>query len=316
MAEARITRIDVGGLHLSVTMNGSPDGDRPTIVLLHGFPEIGYSWRHQIAPFADAGWHVLAPDQRGYGWSDAPPELDDYRMDELVGDVIGLLDAQGCSDAIIVGHDWGAIVAPWVALMRPDRVRAVAMLSVPFLPRVEQSIVDYVRANDPDGPFAYILRFQEPDAHERFEADPIQAIRGVHWRLCGARSDDGEPGADVPPGLPPYLAPGEVENYYRAFARSGFANPINWYRNMHRNWELTRPWNKATLDVPSLFIAGERDFVVSSGASLGNGIDDMTENCTDLRGVHLIPDAGHWVQQEAPDQVTALLLNFFDEVAG
>lgn len=316
MADTRISHVDVGGLSLSVTMNGPENSDRPAVVLLHGFPEIGYSWRHQIKPLADAGWRVLAPDQRGYGWSDAPDDLDDYRIDQLVGDVIGLLDAQGCERAVIVGHDWGALVAPWVAHMRPDRVAGVALLSVPYLPRTDQSPIERLRATDPDGPFGYILAFQGAGIEALFDADPIETLRSFHWSVCGARPDDLEPGGAVPAGLPPYLSQGEIENYYRAFARSGFGNPINWYRNMHRNWELTRPWNNATLDVPTLFIGGDRDFVVTASAgSLGHGVEDMAATCTDLRGVHVIPGAGHWIQQEAPDQVTELLLTFLNEVA-
>jgi len=286
-------------------------------VLLHGFPEIAYSWRHQIGPLAAAGFRVLAPDGRGYGWSDAPEAVEAYSIVELVGDVIALLDAERIEQAVIVGHDWGALVAPWVALMRPDRVCGVALLSVPYVPRREQSMLAHVRANDPDGEFAYMLAFQEPEVEALFDADPLETLRRIHWTLCGARPDDLATTGVLPKGLPPYLEQGEFENYYRAFAKSGFGPPINWYRNIERNFELTRPWKNATLDVPTLFIAGARDFVVSSADGLlGSTVADMAEWCTDLRGSHLIAEAGHWVQQEAPDQVTKLLLEFVQDLLG
>lgn len=307
MTDVAVTEMPTGGPRLSVTHAG----DGPAVVLLHGFPEVAYSWRHQIPALAEAGYRVLAPDQRGYGWSDAPDGVDAYGITELVGDVIGLLDHAEIEQAVIVGHDWGALVAPWVALFRPDRVQGVALLSVPYQPQGDVSIVEHVRATDPEGPFAYLLAFQEPGIEELFEADPIETLRRFHWTVCGARPKDFERGDEVPKGLPPYLSDAEFENYYRAFARSGFGNPINWYRNMHRNWELTRPWHGAKLTCPSLFIAGDRDFVVSSGdGPLGSGAATMADGCTDLRGIHLVEGAGHWVQQEAPTEVNELLVGF------
>ena len=235
----RVGSIDVGGISLSVTEAGTG----PAVVLLHGFPEIAYSWRHQITALAEAGYHVMAPDGRGYGWSDAPEPVEAYAMTELVGDVIGLLDAREVDQAVIVGHDWGAIVAPWVALFRPDRVRGVALLSVPYLPRRERSIVDQIRAFDPDGPFAYIVAFQEPGIEELFEADPIGTLRRYHWTVSGTLPEGWAAGDPLPDGLPPHLTEGDFDNYYRAFAKSGFGNPINWYRNLHQNSSLVAVWS-------------------------------------------------------------------------
>lgn len=305
--QTTISPIDLPELTLTVSRRG----DGPAVVLLHGFPEIAYSWRHQIPALGEAGYRVVAPDQRGYGWSDQPDGVAAYAMTELVGDVIGLLDHDGIDRAVIVGHDWGALIAPWVGLFRPDRVAGVALLSVPYQPRGERSIIDHVRETDPDGPFAYILAFQEPGVEELFEADPMETLRRIHWTVCGALPEGWEPGDALPPGLPPYLSEGDFENYYRAFTRSGFGNPINYYRNLHANWAAGRPWTGARLHMPTLFIAGEKDFVATSAdGTLGAGVQAMQESCTDLRGIHLIPGAGHWVQQEAPDAVNELLIDF------
>lgn len=305
--QTRVHPVDLPELTLSVTSAG----EGPAIVLLHGFPEVGYSWRHQIPVLAEAGFRVLAPDGRGYGWSDAPETVEEYSIIDLVGDVIALLDADGIDNAVIVGHDWGALVAPWVALMRPDRVRGVALLSVPFVPRQDETMLTTIRSNDPDGDFAYMLAFQEPEVEELFDANPMETLRRIHWTLCGARPADLGTGGELPKGLPPYLSAGEFENYYRAFAKSGFGPPINWYRNIERNFELTRPWKNATLDVPTVFVAGEHDFVATSAdGALGPTVAEMAQWCTDLRGSHVIAGAGHWVQQEAPDEVNRVLLDF------
>jgi len=307
MHETTISPTDLPELSLTVHRSG----DGPAVVLLHGFPEIAYSWRHQIPALAEAGYRVLAPDQRGCGWSDQPDGVDAYAMTELVGDVIGLLDHDGIDRAVVVGHDWGALIAPWVALFRPDRVAGLALLSVPYTPRGERSIIEHVRATDPEGSFAYVLAFQEPGVEELFEADPIETLRRIHWTVCGALPEGWTPADPLPDGLPPHLSEGEFENYYRAFTRSGFGNPINYYRNLHRNWENSRPWNAARIHVPTVFIAGEKDFVVAGAdGTLGSGAESMRDSCTDLRGLHLVPGAGHWVQQEAPEQVNELLLEF------
>ncbi len=310
MTAARISTVSVGPINLTVTHAG----DGPCVVLLHGFPEVGYSWRHQIPVLAEAGYRVLAPDQRGCGWSEAPTDRAAYGIADLVADVIGLLDAESVDQAVVVGHDVGALVAPWVALFRPDRVRALALMSLPYIPRSEQSIVEHVRTTDPDGEFAYILAFQQPGIEQAFESNPIEALRRFHWTLSGARPDDIATNG-IPSGLPPHLSQGEIENYYRAFARSGFASPMNVFRNFESNWDFTRPWHKQKLTVPTVFIAGERDHAVSSSdGMLGASIGDMRELCSDLRGVHVLEGVGHWVQQEAPDVVNQLLLAFLRDL--
>lgn len=307
MAEARLTPTKIGNLTLTITRQG----EGPAVVLLHGFPEIAYSWRHQIPVLAEAGYQVIAPDQRGYGWSDSPDSVEAYAMTELVGDVIAILDHDEIDDAVIVGHDWGALIAPWVALFRPDRVRGLALMSVPYLPRQDRSVIDEIRATDPEGAFAYMLAFQEEGAEIELEANPMESLRRIYWTASGASPDGWKPGDPLPKGLPAHLSTGEFENYFRAFARSGFAGPLNYYRNLHQNWAAARPWHNAPLDLPVLFIAGSKDFVATTGdGALGSTVEAMNSWCTDLRGIHMIEGAGHWVQQEAPDQVNELLLAF------
>jgi len=309
---AEIHTVELENVTLSVTSEGSG----PLVVLLHGFPDVGYTWRHQISALTEAGFRVIAPDMRGYGWSDTPKSVEAYNIMELVGDVIGLLDHEGAEDAIVIGHDWGAIIAPQVALFRPDRVRALALLSVPYQVRTGVSIVDHLRATDPEGPFSYMLAFQSEGVEDLFDADPLGSLRSMFWSTAGDRPENFERGDETPAGLPPHLKEGEMENYFRAFARTGFAGGINYYRNLHRNWELTRPWHGAKLRLPTMFLAGSRDFVATTGdGRLGSDVASMAEQtCADHRGSFIIEGGGHWVHQEYPETVNQHLVEFCQSI--
>ena len=289
---ARLRRVDIGvGAADAITLSVTSAGEGPVVLMLHGFPDIGYSWRHQIGPLVEAGHRVLAPDQRGYGWSDAPESIEAYGIFDLVGDAVGLLDADNIEDCVLVGHDWGAIVAWHIALMRPDRLRGLVLMSVPFQPRMNRSILDHIRSTDPDGPFDYMLAFQEEGVAEAMmDPDPIGTLRAVY-------------GDEMPAE--------EMENYGRAFARSGFRGGINWYRNLDRNWAETRPWHGAKLSMPAAFIGGADDFVVArADGKLGAAVSNMSEHCMDFRGTTIVDGAGHWVHQEEPAEVNAVLLDF------
>lgn len=301
-----IHKYDVGSP--KITLSVTEQGDGPAVLLLHGFPEIGYSWRHQIPVLADAGYHVIAPDQRGYGWSDVPDEVGDYDIFALTGDAIALLDHLGVDDVVVVGHDWGSIIAWHLALFRPDRVRGLVLMSVPYQPRGDMSLPTHIQANDPDGPFGYMLAFQDTESpiEEIFNADPIAMLRGMYWGVSGEEADPEQPNA-----LPSYLSAGEFENYCRAFARTGFGGGINWYRNLDRNWLATKPWHDMKLSMPAAFIGGTADFVVDAAdEQLSGRTDSLGERFDDLRMDKRIEGAGHWVQQEAPEQVNASLLEF------
>ncbi len=305
---AEIHKYTVGSpsIELSVTVAGASDA--PAVLLLHGFPEIGYSWRHQIHALADAGYRVIAPDQRGYGWSEIPSEVADYDIFDLTGDAIALLDHLEIDEAVVVGHDWGAIIAANLALFRPDRLRGLVLMSVPYQPRGELSIPERIRTTNPDGPFGYMVAFQDREnpVEDLLDADPIGTLRGMYWGVGGEQPDPGQPNA-----LPSFLTDGEFENFCRAFARSGFGGGINWYRNLDRNWELTRPWHEAKITVPTMFLGGTEDFVVAEAdQNLSGSTDTHASRFTDFRADVRIDGAGHWVQQEAPGQVSAALLEF------
>jgi pimeloyl-ACP methyl ester carboxylesterase len=291
------------------------DNDGPLVVLCHGFPELAYSWRHQIPALAAAGYRVVAPNQRGYGRSSRPEAIDAYNMANLTDDVVGLIDHYGADDAVVIGHDWGAPVA-WTSAMRfPDRVRAVAALSVPHAPRSPHRPTDAMKHIYGDN-FFYVLYFQEPGkADAEAQADVRYALRAFIWTICGDAPDGtyrmqdrhgtllgmcGEP----PPVMPAWLTPADLDVYVDAFERSTFTGGLNWYRNSDRNWELSADWQRP-IDQPALFIGGDRDPVLRFAP-----LDNMAEVVPGLRGTHLLPGIGHWTQQEAPDDCNRLILEF------
>lgn len=317
--------IATNGINLSVLEAGAPgpgDPTRPLVVLCHGFPELAYSWRHQFAAVASAGWHVVAPDQRGYGDSDCPDEVTDYDIDHLTDDVAGLIAALGHDSAVVVGHDWGAMVAWALAQRIPEVVTAVAGLSVPLVPRPSGPPIEILQAAFA-GQFFYMVYFQQPGvADADLGADPAVTVRrffaGVST-TTGADSlgdlfgpDDGRGMVERmgdPAELPDWLDQRDLDVYADAFARTGFTGPVNWYRNMDRNWHLGEPWAQRSVDVPSLFIAGGADPVlVMSPPSVMDGL------VTDLRGTVIVDGAGHWVQQQAPADVNAALTDFLSHL--
>lgn len=296
--------------------------DGPVVVLSHGFPELAYSWRHQLPALAAAGYRVLAPDQRGYGRSSRPAAVEDYDITHLTGDLVALLDDAGADRAVVVGHDWGAMVAWQTALLHPDRVAGVCGMSVPFTPRPPAPPTTLWRRAFA-GRFFYILYFQEPGpADAELAADPARTMRRM---LCGTRADaaaaevrpsddDGRGFVDrfpEPDRLPDWLSQDELDVYSAEFARTGFTGGLNWYRNFDRNWELTPQLADATVQAPSLFVGGELDPVLRMSPP-----DRQQEWLADHRGTVLVPAAGHWVQQEKPTEVNAALLQFLDGIDG
>jgi pimeloyl-ACP methyl ester carboxylesterase len=319
--------IESNGLRMHVAEQGSG----PLVLLLHGFPESWYSWRHQIRALAGAGFHAVAPDQRGYGGTDRPEDAERYTLLDLAGDVVGLIDALGERQAIVVGHDWGAPVAWHTALLRPDRVAGVAGLSVPFTPRMPVSPMDMWR--DAFGDRFYQVYFQAPGVAEaELEADVEETMRRL---LIGASGDRPAPGPELerlpagvlPEGggfldvlratdeLPPWLTPEDLTFYVGEFTRTGFTGGLNWYRGQDRNWALLAPWQGAVVTPPALYVAGTRDPVVEFP-----GMDQLLPNLRlfvpDLRDSVLLEGCGHWTQQERPGEVSERLVAFCREVAG
>ncbi len=301
-----------------IELNVAEQGEGPLVLLLHGFPESWYSWRHQFAPLAAAGYHVAAPDMRGYGKSDKPEAIDAYNQVEVVNDVVGLIPALGYDTAVVIGHDWGAPTAWSSALHHPDKVTAVGGLSVPFLPRSPVPPLDAMREAF-KGQFFYQLYFQEPGVAEaELERDPRTAL--VKFMVMAAGETDlaalPAQGPDddllsklpVPRVLPPWLTEDDLDFYAGEFARSGFRGPLNYYRNHNLTWQLTAGAPE-TIRQPAMFMAGTRDGVILMAAE---ALQAMPERVPDLRINELIPDIGHWTQQEAPEAVNDGLLRFLE----
>jgi pimeloyl-ACP methyl ester carboxylesterase len=314
--------------HRDVETNGirmhlAEQGQGPLVLLCHGFPESWYSWRHQLPALAAAGYRAVAPDMRGYGKTDRPEPVEQYTQLHLVGDMVGVLDALGEETAVIVGHDWGASVAWHAALIRPDRFRAVAALSVPYSPRGRTPPTRALAAAVGDH-FMYMLYFQTPGVAEaELEADVRASLRRLLYSGSGdASPDEGwRPvlpansrlldGTTDPATLPAWLTAADLGFYAGEFARTGFRGGLNWYRNLDRTWELMAPYARAHVTRPALFVAGDRDLVI---ALMGRAVDRLRDTVPGLRKSVLLPGCGHWTQQERPEEVNAELLAFLREL--
>ncbi|MGV0626048.1 alpha/beta fold hydrolase [Mycolicibacter minnesotensis] len=306
--------VDTNGVTLRVTEAG--ERGAPVVLLAHGFPELAFSWRHQIPVLADAGFHVLAPDQRGYGGSSRPDEIAAYDMAALTGDLVGLLDDVGAQRAIWIGHDWGGPVVWSAAQLHPDRVAAVAGLSVPPVPRPQVPPTEAFAKIFGEN-FFYMLHFQQPGvADAELGADPARTMRRMMGSLSPADRESASlmtaPGPmsfidrlAEPAGLPDWIDAEELEHYVAEFTRTGFTGGLNWYRNLDRNWEIMADPAAATIDVPALFIAGTADPVLAFTRR-----DRAAELATGPYREVLIEGAGHWLQQERPAEVNAALLEF------
>ena len=301
-------------------------GEGPLVVLCHGFPESWYSWRHQIRFLSENGFRVVAPDQRGYGQTDAPEDIDQYNILQLVGDIVGLLKALKEDSAVIVGHDWGSPVAWTCAQLRPDLFRAVASCSVPMGIRGSRSPIEAMSQLFGDR-FFYQLYFQTPGvAEHELQHDTAETMRKMLYSASGAinrvsmttqvpnpphkssymleRMPD--PGED----LPDWLTQEDIDFYAGEFQRTGFRGGLNWYRNIHRNWELTGAFQDLQIQQPALFITGDRDVVPYSEEALAA----MKVAVPNLTNAVVLPGIGHWTQQEAADDVNRELLTFLQSL--
>ncbi len=305
-------RITTNGIKLNI----AEQGEGPLVLMCHGFPESWYSWRHQFQMLADAGYHAVAPDMRGYGESDKPMDISAYNQVEVVNDIIGLIPALGYEQAIVFGHDWGGPTAWSCALNHPDKVSAVGVLSVPFSPRSPVPPLDALKAFFKDQ-FFYQLYFQEPGVAEaEFEANVRVSLRKF-YHMASAQMEVGllEPkaaDADMLSDLPdpevmgPWLSDADLDFYVNEFTNSTFRGPLNYYRNHNLTWQLTEG-APTHIKQPAMFVAGDKDGVIVMAAQ---ALQDMPEYLTDLRINELIADVGHWTQQEAPDEVNKHMLSF------
>jgi pimeloyl-ACP methyl ester carboxylesterase len=307
--------IETNGIRMAVYATGPKDG--LAVVLCHGFPELAFSWRHQIPALAQAGFRVFAPDQRGYGNTDRPSPVEAYDIHALTGDLTGLLDHYGIEKAVFCGHDWGGIVVWQMPLLHPGRVAGVIGVNTPFFARhPEKDPVTLFR--DAYGPDMYIVRFQEPGTPEAvLDADPAKTM---HFFMRKARMSLEEfdklpaeyrsfPLLDLLAGPDEFfggelvVSESELQVFINAFAATGFGPGVNWYRNFRRNWELTEGVRQH-VDAPALMVMADRDYVLPPRLTEG-----MEQWVPDLER-HLIRDCGHWTQQEQPEALNRALTDW------
>ncbi|MFP6748146.1 MAG: alpha/beta hydrolase [Alphaproteobacteria bacterium] len=318
--DQKIISIETNGLKLNVAISG----EGPLVLLIHGWPESWYSWRHQIKALSAAGYQVAAPDVRGYGHSDKPEAIEAYDMANMTADMAGLIAALGEDRAVVIGHDWGAPIAWNTALLHPGKVRAVAGLSVPYTGPGPAPFIEVAKQVYKDK-FFYQIYFQEPGVAEaELEADVRDALRKIYYWISGEGLAAAKPaskpadaklldGMADPGEMPGWMSPEDLDYYVARFEAGGFRGPLNRYRNWHRDFALLSPLAERQILQPAAFIAGTLEPVLNfvPGVDL---IAVMREKLADLRQVEMIEGAGHWVQQERPDEVNAALLRFLAEV--
>jgi pimeloyl-ACP methyl ester carboxylesterase len=320
-ADATIThqQIPTNGIELHVATAG-PAGGKP-VVLCHGFPELWYSWRHQIGALAEAGYRVLAPDLRGYGGSSRPDDVAAYGSDQLTADLCGLLDHLGYEQAHFTGHDWGAMVVWEMGRLHPGRASSIYNMSVPYsqAPAPPLEIFEAIFA----GKFFYMVYFQQVGPPEKeLEADPHQFLRTMLWSASGDALSSGGPLfqdypregtgfldilAPAPEQLPAWVTEHDVDVYAEAFEKSGFFGPISFYRNMDANWHRSKDIPASVYTMPTGFLSGALDPVM---AMMPDAPALMAAEFPDFRGSTSVEGAGHWVQQEKPAETNAALLGF------
>jgi pimeloyl-ACP methyl ester carboxylesterase len=321
MSEFNHRFVNTNGLrmHVAEAGHGYP------VVMCHGFPELWYSWRHQMRALASAGFHAIAPDQRGYGETGGPEQIEAYTQREIVTDLLGMLDAMGIEKCVVVGHDWGGFVAWNAALMAPARIERVIALNTPFFPRTPIKPMDVIRAMA-GGRFNYIVYFQEPGVAEgELVRDVRRTLRSFYQggelfknadlselrKLpAGVFGPGGGGLLDHLPDLPhgSFLTDEDFEVFVGAFEKTGFRGSLNWYRNIDRNWEESAGL-PAQVSQPALMITAELDIVLRP--EMANGMQMWVPN---LRKTVLIKGSGHWTQQEKPDEVNRAMLEFLADL--
>lgn len=312
-----LREVDARGLSMRVAIAG----EGPLVLLCHGWPEGWRSWRHQLTALAGAGYRAAAPDMRGYGGTQAPRPVDAYTLPHLVGDMVGLVEALGATEAVIVGHDWGAAVAWHAALLKPEVFSAVVGMSVPYAPPSARSLPEVLRKLGLTD--FYIQYFQEEGRAEgELDKDPLDSLARIYLSASGD-APDGAGFALVPdegllaraprPERLDWLDRTTLEQMAEDYLRAGFRGGLNWYRNLDRNRDLLTAWRGQAILQPSLFIAGARDAVLRFPGSK-SAMDAHAETLAGLRGTVLVEGAGHWVQQEGPEAVNAALLGFLTEL--
>jgi len=305
-----------------ISIRAATMGSGPLVIFVHGWPELWYSWRHQIEPIANAGYRVVVPDVRGYGGSDKPNPVQAYSMQSNMNDIIGIIDACGEEKAILIGHDWGAPIVWSTAALNSSRVSAVAGLSVPYRPRASVPMID-IWNKIYEGRFFYQLYFQkEGVAEAELEQDIRLSLRKIYFSISGdAPSLDSwvnRPATATmleefvdPSVFPDWLTEKDLDYFVKNFTAGGFRGPLNRYRNSEKDFLDLPLMGVARIKQPSCFIAGSKD-LVRSFVPEKDGYANVDELCDDMRISRIIEGAGHWVQQETPEEVNNALLEFLN----
>ena len=276
-----------------IRMHYVEQGEGFPVLLLHGFPELWYSWRYQIPELANAGFHAIAPDLRGYGETDKPEGIESYDIHHLIGDLVGLLDALGLERAVIVGHDWGGIITWQMALICPERVERVISLNTPFqLHGTVRPTEAFSQAAD--GRFNYIIYFQQPGRAEADIEPNIEAFLETTMRRLATEES--------------FITEETLKVFSNAFHKGGLTGPINYYRNFDRNWETTAHLTGRKVTMPALMICAENDPILTP--QMTNGMERHVPNLT----TRLVKNCGHWTQQERPDEVNRLIIEFLHDL--
>ncbi len=300
------TLISVNGVELEVFEAGQQNAGKP-IVLCHGWPEHAFSWRHQVPALVAAGYHVIVPNQRGYGNSSRPTEVTDYDIEHLSGDLIALLDHYGYEDATFIGHDWGAMVVWGLTLLHPNRVNGVIALAVPYQERWERPWIEMMEVIF-GGDFYFVHFNRQPGVADAvFEENTFQFLRNMYRK--------NQPVAEPQPGMmminlaraekplgEPIMSEGELAVFVSAFKASGFTGSVNWYRNLDRNWHLLADVDPI-IQQPALMIYGDRDAVAKS--------ENLADFVPNVEVVNL--DCGHWIQQEKPEETNQAILKWLEQ---
>ncbi|MGH1489457.1 MAG: alpha/beta fold hydrolase [Acidimicrobiales bacterium] len=295
--------VPVNGVELEVFEAGQENAGNP-IVLCHGWPELAFSWRHQIPALAAAGYHVIVPNQRGYGNSSRPTEVTEYDIEHLSGDLVGVLDHYGYEDATFVGHDWGAMVVWGLTLLHPNRVNRVINLSVPYQERGEQPWIEMMEAFF-GGDFYFVHFNRQPGVADAvLDENTFQFLRNMYRKNVPLAAP--EPGmmminiarAETPAGEP-IMSDSELAVYVSAFESTGFTGSINWYRNLDRNWHLLADADPI-IKQPALMIYGDQDLVAKS--------ENLSDFVPNVEVVSL--DCGHLIQQEKPEETNQIILSW------
>ncbi len=300
------TLISVNGVELEVFEAGRENVGNP-IVLCHGWPEHAFSWRHQVPALAAAGYHVIVPNQRGYGNSSRPTEVTDYDIAHLSGDLIALLDHYGYEDATFVGHDWGAFVVWGLTLLHPNRVNRVINLALPYQERGEKPWIEFMEEIF-GGDFYFVHFNRQPGVADAvLEENTSQFLRNMFRKNQPVSAP--LPGmammnlarAETPLGEP-IMSDSELAVFVSAFESTGFTGSINWYRNLDRNWRLLADVNPI-IHQPTLMIHGDRDSIPK--------FEKLTEFVPRAEVVSL--DCGHWIQQEKPEETNQAILRWLEQ---